>query len=99
MTRNRIEFRRTATLAKYLVLMATHGWTEKTGRTVGDLVRRGQQDGAIAGGLDPLLTARVFIALQNGLVQLWLASPKAFSLKRAAPDLVDVLMRGVQASD
>jgi len=37
-----------------------------------------------------------FLAFQNGVIQLWLASPKSFSLKGSAETFADVLIQGLK---
>jgi TetR/AcrR family acrAB operon transcriptional repressor len=41
--------------------------------------------------------ARVYLAFQNGLIQLWLTAPSQFSLKASAESFADILMEGIQA--
>jgi len=57
---------------------------------------------AIAGGevrpdLDPTEAARALLGFQNGLSLLWLANTKAFSIKRSAPALAEIYVRGIRA--
>jgi hypothetical protein len=40
--------------------------------------------------------ARAFIAFQNGAIQLWLLSPKSFSLRQNAESFVEILISGLQ---
>lgn len=40
--------------------------------------------------------ARAFIAFENGAIQLWLLTPKSFSLKRSAESFADILVSGLQ---
>ena len=41
--------------------------------------------------------ARSFIAFQNGVIQMWLASPKSFSLKNSSEIFADVLIAGLRS--
>ena len=43
------------------------------------------------------VAARAYLALQNGLVQLWLLSPRAFSLQKRAQAFAEIYVRGIVA--
>lgn len=57
----------------------------------------GITNGELRNDISPAEMARSFIAFQNGVVQLWLASPKSFSLKGSAGTFADVLLSGLKA--
>lgn len=52
--------------------------------------------GALRTDIDPADMARAFIAFENGAIQLWLTSPKSFSLKSSAESFADILIKGLQ---
>ena len=49
---------------------------------IADALGGGIRSGEIRADLDPIELARAFLGLQNGLLQLWLTNPRAFSLTR-----------------
>jgi len=63
---------------------------------IADAMRQGIAQGVLRKDLDPVDMARAFIAFENGTIQLWLASPKAFSLKESAESFADILITGLQ---
>ncbi len=60
-------------------------------------LREGIAAGVVRADLDPLIGARAALAYINGIIFTWLVDPKAFSLREAAPALVDVYIRGIAA--
>ena len=52
--------------------------------------------GVLRNDLDPADMARAFIAFENGAIQLWLTSPKSFSLKVSAESFADILISGLR---
>lgn len=56
---------------------------------------QGQQAGQLRPDVQAASLARAFLAYQNGLALLWLANPKAFSIKAQAPQLAAVFMQGI----
>jgi hypothetical protein len=46
--------------------------------------------------IDAADMARAFIAFENGAIQLWLLTPKSFSLKHSAESFADILVSGLQ---
>jgi len=56
----------------------------------------GIASGELREDIPPMEMARSFIAFQNGVIQLWLASPKSFSLKSRAAVFADVLIQGLK---
>lgn len=60
-------------------------------------LRQGKEQGLIHPDVDPVDAARAWLGLRDGLVQIWLLDPKAFSLVERAPMLVDIFMRGIAA--
>jgi len=63
---------------------------------IADAMRQGIELGVLRDDMDPVNMARAFIAFENGAIQLWLASPKAFSLKESAESFADILISGLQ---
>jgi len=63
---------------------------------IADAMRMGVTQGVLRGDIDPIEMARAFIAFENGAIQLWLASPKSFSLKASAESFADILIAGLQ---
>ena len=61
-----------------------------------DAMRQGVAHGVLRKDTDPADMARAFIAFENGVIQLWLASPKSFSLKSSAGSFADILIAGLQ---
>lgn len=61
-----------------------------------EAIRHGIETGEIRSDLQPDDVARAFLALQNGVIQLWLLSSQSFSLKSSAVALADILMSGIQ---
>ena len=62
-----------------------------------DAMRQGIAQGLLRNDLDPADMARAFIAFENGVIYLWLASPKSFSLKASADSFADILIAGLRA--
>ena len=56
----------------------------------------GIANGELRDDIPPMEMALSFIAFQNGVIQLWLASPKSFSLKGRAATFADVLIQGLK---
>jgi len=59
-------------------------------------MRQGIAQGVLRNDLEPADMARAFIAFENGAIQLWLVSPKSFSLKKSAEAFADILIAGLQ---
>jgi TetR/AcrR family transcriptional regulator, acrAB operon repressor len=59
-------------------------------------MRQGIAEGVLRDDLDPADMARAFLAFENGIIQLWLTTPRAFSLKQSAESFADILMGGLQ---
>lgn len=59
----------------------------------------GMEQGVVQAALDPQELARSFVALQNGLIHLWLVRNRAFSLTQAAVTAADVFVAGIAAGD
>jgi TetR/AcrR family acrAB operon transcriptional repressor len=64
---------------------------------IADAMRMGVMQGILRNDLDPTDMARAFIAFENGAIQMWLASPKSFSLKTSAESFADILIAGLKA--
>ena len=63
---------------------------------IADAMRQGIAQGVLRKDINPVDMARAFIAFENGAIQLWLASPKSFSLKESAESFADILMAGLR---
>lgn len=59
-------------------------------------MQQGIDQGVLRSDLDPADMARAFIAFENGAIQLWLTSPKSFSLKQSAESFAEILISGLQ---
>ncbi|NOT05527.1 MAG: TetR family transcriptional regulator [Anaerolineales bacterium] len=57
----------------------------------------GIASGELRNDISPMDMARSFIAFQNGVLQMWLASPKSFSLKDSSEAFADVLIAGLRS--
>jgi TetR/AcrR family acrAB operon transcriptional repressor len=57
---------------------------------------QGIAQGVLRDDIDAADIARAFIAFENGAIQLWLLSPKSFSLKASAESFADILVAGLQ---
>lgn len=58
-------------------------------------LRQGAADGELRLDLDPEDMARTFLALQNGIIYLWLQDPRGFSLINSAPALAEIYLQGI----
>jgi TetR/AcrR family acrAB operon transcriptional repressor len=63
---------------------------------IADAMRQGIAQGVLRSDLDPADMARAFVAFENGVIQLWLISPKSFSLKASAESFADILIDGLK---
>jgi TetR/AcrR family transcriptional regulator, acrAB operon repressor len=63
---------------------------------IADAMKMGVSQGILRDDMDPMDMARAFIAFENGAIQSWLASPKAFSLKKSAGSFAEILIKGLQ---
>ena len=61
-----------------------------------EAMSQGIAQGILRSDIDPADMARAFIAFENGAIQLWLLSPRSFSLKRSAESFADILVSGLQ---
>ena len=59
-------------------------------------MQQGIAQGVLRNDLDPADMARAFLAFENGIIQLWLTTPRSFSLKQSAESFADILMGGLQ---
>jgi hypothetical protein len=57
---------------------------------------QGITQGVLRNDIDPADMARAFIAFENGAIQLWLLTPRSFSLKSSAESFADILVAGLQ---
>ena len=60
-----------------------------------DAMRMGMAQGVLRQDVQPDDMARAFIAFENGVIQLWLTSPRSFSLKTSAESFADILIAGL----
>jgi TetR/AcrR family acrAB operon transcriptional repressor len=63
---------------------------------IAQAMQQGIAQGVFRDDIDPTDMARAFIAFQNGAIQLWLLSPKSFSLRQNAESFVEILISGLQ---
>ena len=63
---------------------------------IADAMRAGVMQGLLRNDMEPADMARAFIAFENGAIQMWLASPKSFSLKTSAESFADILIAGLK---
>ena len=59
-------------------------------------MQRGIAQGVLRNDLEPADMARAFLAFENGIIQLWLTTPRSFSLKQSVESFADILMGGLQ---
>lgn len=62
-----------------------------------DIMSQGMEQGLLRSDVGPKEMARAYLAFQNGLINLWLTSPKQFSLKASAESFADILMAGMRS--
>lgn len=65
-------------------------------RGITEAMRQGIAQGVLRSDIDPADMARAFLALENGAIQLWLLSPKSFSLKKSAESFAAILTAGLE---
>ncbi|GAB5499643.1 MAG: TetR family transcriptional regulator [Pseudohongiellaceae bacterium] len=68
-------------------------------KAIAGYMEQGMAQGQIRSDADPANLARAFLAYQNGLIELWLANPKAFSIKQQASAFADLLLNGFASRD
>lgn len=56
----------------------------------------GISSGELRTDISPKEMALSFVAFQNGVIQLWLAAPKTFSLMESAETFADILLHGLK---
>ncbi len=59
-------------------------------------MQQGIAQGVLRKDMDPADMARAFIAFENGVIQLWLVSPRSFSLKRRSESFAEILLAGLR---
>jgi TetR/AcrR family transcriptional regulator, acrAB operon repressor len=64
-----------------------------------EAMQQGIDQGVLRADIDPADMARAFIAFENGAIQLWLLSPKSFSLKASAASFANILVAGLQSQN
>ena len=60
------------------------------------IMQQGIESGILRPGADARNMARAYLALQNGLIQLWISSPRGYSLAANAHSFADILLKGIQ---
>jgi TetR/AcrR family acrAB operon transcriptional repressor len=60
-------------------------------------IRQGMASGELRADLDPLDAARAVLGFENGVIQLWLTSPRDFSLSASAPAFAEILLAGLRS--
>jgi len=60
------------------------------------IMSQGIELGLLRSDVDPKEMARAYLAFQNGLINLWLTTPKQFSLKASAESFANILMAGIE---
>jgi len=80
-------------------LLTAHLQQIKSGQAllegIKDAMSMGIAAGELRADIDPLEMARAFLALQNGLIYLWLLTPDSFSLRESAESMAEILVGGV----
>jgi TetR/AcrR family acrAB operon transcriptional repressor len=61
-----------------------------------EVIRQAAAQGDIRPETEADPAARALLALQNGLIQQWLLSPRSFSLREVAPTVADIFLRGIE---
>lgn len=64
--------------------------------SIAQAMQIGVAGGELRNDISPREMARSFVAFQNGVIQLWLAAPKTFSLKGSAGTFADILITGLK---
>lgn len=64
---------------------------------ISSAMQQGIAQGVLRKDMEPADMARAFIAFENGVIQLWLVSPKSFSLKSSSKSFAEILLAGLQA--
>jgi TetR/AcrR family transcriptional regulator, acrAB operon repressor len=70
-----------------------HGLTQME-QVVG-FFRMALAQGAVRADLDPEVAARAFMAYQNGLMMLWLASPGILNVEQHSQGLAEIFVQGI----
>lgn len=65
--------------------------------SIAQAMKIGIQNGELRKDVKPAMLARSFIAFQNGVIQLWLASPSEFSLKETSNTFADIFIAGIKS--
>lgn len=63
---------------------------------ISQVMQMGISQGVLRNDMDPADMARAFLAFQNGSIQIWLTSPKSFSLKASAESFAEILVSGLR---
>ena len=59
-------------------------------------MQQGIDQGVLRDDINPADLARAFLAFENGVIHLWLSSPKSFSLRGSAESFANILIAGLQ---
>jgi TetR/AcrR family acrAB operon transcriptional repressor len=62
------------------------------------IMAQGAELGLLRTDTHPEHMARTYLALQNGLIQMWLLTPTRFSLEKDAEAFADILMAGLSST-
>ncbi len=62
-------------------------------------IRAAQAQGEVRADLEPVTTAKAFLAYQSGLNLVWLLNPALISVEREAGAIADVLLYGIAPRD
>jgi AcrR family transcriptional regulator len=60
------------------------------------IMQQGIDQGFLRSDIKSKEMARTYLALQNGIIQLWLTTPSEFSLSASAESFADILIAGLQ---
>jgi TetR/AcrR family transcriptional regulator, acrAB operon repressor len=66
-------------------------------KSLTDVMQEGISSGQLRKDIDAPNMARTFLALQNGLIHLWLVDPEMFSLVECGHQAATVLLKGIRA--
>ena len=64
--------------------------------SLADVIRQAAARGEIRPETEADSAARALLALQNGLIQQWILSPRSFSLREAAPTVAHIFLNGIE---
>jgi TetR/AcrR family acrAB operon transcriptional repressor len=92
-----VELFKTAEITELSAIQRKHlAAGERLIENIAGVMRSGIQQGYLRDNLDPVMMARAFVGLQNGLIRMWLMAPGSFSLKEQARSLAAIYLNGVR---